>query len=163
MREAIVKKNSPITKNELAVEAQVASRISTHRTMGVGAACSFKLAYEESDEQYVGYTGTNMNISGMQTKVHAEQFALHQAMMDLASVRDIAHITLNKMVVVTDGESADLVCGHCLQVTRSVCDFFDCDANGVEYIAATEKADSDEFKFFRYTLGHHLGKTYAES
>lgn len=162
MRETIVKEDEPLTKHELAVEAQVASTLNTHRTMGVGAACSFMVDYHDSNKQFVGYTGSNINISGMQSKVHAEQFALHQAMMDLADVRECSNIVLNKMVVVTDAESADLVCGHCLQVTRSVCDFFECDANGVEYIAATEKNDSDDFEFFRYSLGSILGKTYAE-
>jgi len=161
MRQTISKKNEQITQKELSHEAKSASTLSTHRGMGVGAACSFAIHYEHS-VKYVAYTGTNINISGFQTKVHAEQFALQQAIMDLESIKDESNIVLEKMVVVTDNDAADLVCGHCLQVTRSVCEFFGCDANGVEYISANPTGE-DEFDFYRFPLSQHLGKTYAES
>jgi len=160
MREVITKQYNKITTEELAEKAEEAMSTDTHRKMNVGAACSFTI-HDSTNKVKVAYSGTNINISGFQTKVHAEQLALQQALMELGQTSKDKDVVLNKMVVVTDSDSENITCGHCLQITRSVCEFLDCRPEGVEYIGAQK--EEGEY-VYNYNYVHDLlGKTYAES
>lgn len=164
MREVISGTEEEVSTHNLAVVAHEHSLkgIQSYDDMGVGAAVSFKRK-KGPQVRHVAYAGTNMNISGMQTKVHAEQFALQQAMLDFENERDGIETTMKDMVVVVTGDKDYLTCGHCLQITRSVCEYLGCSPRQVNYIAASHKGgEMDEFDFREEKLDELLSTTYAE-
>lgn len=156
---------------------------------GVGAALLVEVAPEWTHHSMV-YAGTNINLSGMEVKIHAEQMALFQALMDLkhASPTDDfsdvysedgdadntpedfwGNVTLSKMVVVTTENDGALKCGHCLQVLSGACEFLNSDPEDLQYIAARGQATYDgrgnpdgvHYDYDRYTLQELIGDTYV--
>lgn len=148
---------------------------------GVGAVLLVDVAPEWT---YRGalYGGTNINLSGMEVKIHAEQMALFNALMDLRltnpteDISDIYsedgdanntpddfwdNITLSKMVVVTSENDMALKCGHCLQVLSGACEYLDSPPEDLTYIAAAGGDGFGSYKYDRYTLQELIGDTYV--
>lgn len=164
MREELTSTDKKISTHDLAVLAHEYSLkgIQSYDGMGVGAAVSFTKS-RTNQMKHVAYAGTNMNLSGFQTKVHAEQNALQQALLDFEEDPRGVEVRMDKMVVSVTGEKNYLVCGHCLQVTRSVCEYLGCSPRTVDYIGANHLDGlPDEFDFKKEKLDELLSTTYAE-
>lgn len=117
------------------------------------------------------YGGHNINLSGMQSKVHAEQIAIFQAMLDIEMSRLKEVATLDKIVIVTTENDMAVVCGHCLQVVRSICRHYGWDASEVEYIAAGYRGNEEKVENYHKSdweidvnrLSELLPQTYVEN
>ena len=117
------------------------------------------------------YGGFNINLSGMEYKVHAEQLALFQAMLDMEISGLFSEPTLEKVVVVTTGNDHSLVCGHCLQVFNGVSDHYNWDIENIDYISAAYEGNEDkpenyhksDWDFEKFTLDELLGKSYVSN
>ena len=148
------------------VLADTARRVSTYSMdtysgSGVGAALLISF-----DTEYMIYSGCNINLSGMENKIHAEQIAAFQALMDMQGVgldKDDArdYIDLEKIVVVTNEHDLALRCGHCFQVLNGICSYIETDPYEFEYIAAA-KDSNDEWEFIESTLGDEFGDSYVD-
>jgi len=164
MREVMATTGPDFHKDDLATVAHEYSLkgIQSYDGMGVGAVVSFTKT-RTNQSKHFAYAGTNMNLSGFQTKVHAEQNALQQALLDFEDDDLGVRVKMNKMVVAVTGDKDYLTCGHCLQITRSVCDYLGCSPRQVDYIAANHKGeDRDTFEFREEKLDDLLSTTYAE-
>lgn len=138
---------------------------------GVGAALLVKYPYDTFDSEDLDgdyrhvYAGFNINQSGMEFKMHAEQLALFQALLD-ARMRgaDIGkgdgHPELRQMVVVTTNHDLALKCGHCLQTLAPYAD------DEMTYMAAAPieklRAGRYEWEYERTTFGELWGYSYTE-
>lgn len=117
------------------------------------------------------YGGFNLNISGMQNKIHAEQLALFQAVLDIEFSGLQEESTLEKIIVATTEDDYSLVCGHCLQVVRSFCEHYDWEPSEVEYSATAYEGNEEmlenrhvaDWEFRRNTLAELLQDTYIEN
>jgi len=146
--------------------ARIANRLSkynmdTYSGYSVGAA----LAVAFDVDTFV-YSGCNINLSGMENKIHAEQLAAFQALMDMrmggTGIDEVKeYLDFKKIVVVTNEHDLALRCGHCFQVLNGMCSYIDTDPYEFEYIAAA-KDDNDEWEFIRSTLGDEFGDSYVD-
>lgn len=172
MRETASRGNRLFEIEELASIANMEATkdISSYGDMGVGAALGVAIGNDDPTigARFAAYSASNINISGMQVKTHAEQLALKQLLLDYEELDDSVNVVISDMVVVTDSECMDLVCGHCLQITRSVCDYIDCDPSGVSYVAGEKlgtgkyELGTERYEFDKYSLNELLSETYAE-
>lgn len=109
------------------------------------------------------YPGCNFNLSGMQVKEHAEQLALKKALMDVKSFGMKEEADLKNIIVFTSSHKRELVCGNCLQVARTVCNFLSTDPDNVRCIGADVNNEGEEwYTYRRKTLSNLLPETYAE-
>lgn len=119
-----------------------------------------------SEESWHTYGGFNINLPGMQVKMHAEQMALYQALMDIeikdGGVSEESPVDLVDVMVVTTEDDLSLVCGHCLQVARSFCNAVGTDPDDVIYSAAA-LTDDNEFEYDRHPLSDLIGDTYVDN
>jgi cytidine deaminase len=158
--------------------------LDSYSDYGVGAALLVDFAPQWSSKPQV-YAGFNVNLSGMEVKIHAEQVALFQFLLDLETIsptEQFPHIyeeegdmgnapedlkdnaRIKSMVVVTSEHDGAVKCGHCLQVTEAVCEYIYCDPSEVDYIAAWRTdGDVKPFKYNSNTLQELLGHTYITS
>lgn len=148
---------------------------------GVGAALTIEIAPEWTSE-FVTYAAHNINLSGMQVKAHAEQLALFQMVLDIessepANVYDdlyagLKHherksaikenLSVDSMIVATTENDLALSCGHCLQVTHSVCQLYNCDPSDVAYTAVAFDDNNNLFTD-KQTLTDLLPDTYSDA
>lgn len=142
--------------------------------VGVSLAVTFGNTFPsekgEPDKAYAIYASHNINISGFQTKAHAEQGALRQFMEEYVKRGSPDDARIARMMVVTTKGDLSLVCGPCLQYTRSVANFIGQDPDEIMYWAARPKycnveeavnADA-EWEFRKGKVGQYLSRTYAE-
>lgn len=112
------------------------------------------------------YAGFNINVSGMEYKVHAEQMAIFQLMMDMAEngipMDEESGVALGRVTVHTSENDHSLVCGHCLQVVRSFCDMVGQDPGKVEYVSVAEDSEG-EFDFRSFSVDDLLSPSYVEN
>lgn len=132
---------------------------------GVGAAVTIDTGLDAEETWHV-YGGMNINLPGMQVKMHAEQMALYQALMDVALLTDgrmsDPDVDLVDVMVVTSDDDLSLVCGHCLQVSRAFCNTVGTDPDDVLYSAAA-LTDDHEFEYDRHKLSGLLGDDYVDN
>lgn len=144
---------------------------------GVGAALLLCHDYSEREEQTIQddkisekwpvYAGSNINMTGFQHKVHAEQLAIQQAIMDIR-LHDLKDVTeVRQMVVRTTDNDHALCCGNCLQMMRAFCNWVGTDPDEVSYISATverfpEGNTSQKYSFDMKYVSDLLGETYCE-
>lgn len=154
--------------------ANIASQYSdagqdAYSDIGIGAALLVKMKNGDVCKYHV-YGGTNINLSGMQTKIHAEQLALYDLIVDSELSSLTPFVDIEAMVVHSTRDNLELCCGHCLQITRSVCQHFATDPETVSYSAVAGQELYDDrgnpegvnWRWDRYTLDELLGSTYAE-
>ena len=154
--------------------ANIASKYSdigqdAYSDIGIGAALLVKMKSEDVCKHHI-YAGTNINLSGMQTKIHAEQLALYDLIADSGLNNLAPFIDIEAMVVHSTRDNLELCCGHCLQITRSVCQHFETHPETVDYCAVAGQELYDDsgnpegvnWRWDRYTLDELLGSTYAE-
>jgi len=158
--------------------AQLAERgMDTYSGYGVGATITISYHHDKEDDSVHKkhnthiYGGFNINLSGMECKIHAEQLALFQAMIDM-EVSGLFNVAdLEKVVVVTTGHDHSLVCGHCLQVFTGVSDHYGWDISEVDYISAAYEGEEEkpenfhmsEWDFEKFTLEELLGHSYVSN
>lgn len=158
--------------------AQLAERgMDTYSGYGVGATLTMDYNDEDTDPEIHKkhnthiYGGFNINLSGMECKIHAEQLALFQAIIDM-EVSGLFNVgELEKVVVVTTGNDHSLVCGHCLQVFNGVSVHYGWDIPEIEYMSAVYEGNEDrpenyhmaDWDFDKYTLDELLGDTYVSN
>jgi cytidine deaminase len=155
--------NDPNDNEFLATTARRLSKWSmdTYSEYGVGAALSITFGSESKV-----YSGCNINLSGMENKIHAEQLAAFQALIDMQGLglKDEGgkkYFDLNKIVVVTTENDLALRCGHCFQVLNGICSYTETDPYEFEYIAAANNSDG-EWEFIESTLGDEFGDSYVD-
>lgn len=132
----------------------------TYSDLGVGAAVTVKM-----DSSFNTYAGFNINMSGMQIKMHAEQLALFQAVLDIRD-KKVDDVELVGVTVCTTEDDGSLVCGHCLQTMRAFCEEFDAwSDHGMTYTSAILEGDyqKPEFTYNKRLLKNLLGETYVEN
>lgn len=171
-------KNNPIDKRDL---AEVASSLSQHgiddySDYGVGAAVQVSFTHEneegvQDEELRYVYGGFNINFSGMEYKLHAEQFALFQAIIDWKcsgmgwedSGEHYWDMEVERVMVHTTEEDLALVCGHCLQVLSSWDDEMDYIAcRGQETYDDRGNPDGVAWSFREQKLSELLPTTYTQ-
>lgn len=136
---------------------------------GVGAALLVEFPpyiknYAESLNKNVHiYAGANMNFSGMQTKVHAEQSALQQFLTDAEMYMGAEHCDIRSVVVKTSEDDNSLVCGHCLQVFNGACEQFDFNPMSIEYCSVSESEDGERWDWEKYNMDELLTDTYVSN
>lgn len=150
-------------------------------SVGAAVAVSFHtklVGYEDNidagnDETHVEtrvYAGSNINLSGMEVKIHAEQLALFQAMLDIEEKGLEPYSILQDVMVVTSEDDMALRCGHCLQTFAGVCDHYDWDETNVGYHAAAGQSTYDDrgnpdgvhFDYDENSLADLLPESYVE-
>lgn len=156
-------------------EAHAKAGMDSYSDYGVGAALLVEISipnggyqnapsqmYRTGNSQKEIYAGFNINLSGMEMKIHAEQLALFQMALDWHGTMMWENITIEKMVVVTTGDDASLVCGHCLQVLRGFCEELNQDAGDIWYIAANRVDGEAGWSYYPEKVKTLLGETYIE-
>lgn len=113
----------------------VALSVSFH-TKKVGSEDDIDAGEDATHTETRVYAGSNINISGMEVKIHAEQLALFQAMLDIEEHGLQPYSQLQSVMVMTSEDDLALRCGHCLQVVAGACDYFEWDMELVDYDAA---------------------------
>lgn len=143
--------------------------------LGVGATAVVNYRDDELHQQEPEdshrhiYAGFNINISGMEYKLHAEQLALFQVALDIELANLQSQSDLEKVVVVTTDHDYSLVCGHCLHVARSFCEHYNWNSYEVDYIAAAYEGSEENIDNFhlsdwgleRETIADLLPETYT--
>lgn len=158
----------------LADMAKELSEYSMDSYSGYGVGAVLEVSYYEEDRSHKDsephethiYGGFNINLSGMQSKLHAEQLALFQAMLDMEIFHKFSYAELNKVMVVTTEHDLALLCGHCLQVMYGVSHHYKWNVEDIDYISAGLKNESDEsqgWKFRRHTLKELFGSSYVDT
>lgn len=118
---------------------------------------------EVKNNRWMTYAGFNINLSGMEYKVHAEQMAIFQALLDIHRFDLKKYADVKGMVVATTEDDLSLCCGHCLQVTRTFVDHLNSNPDKVAYTAAAKSDnDGEKFEYDSHNLSELLGYTYAE-
>jgi len=151
-------------KDEVSEEevAKIAARhaaegMDSYSGYGVGAA----LVVAHGDNQFTVYAGFNVNLSGMQTKIHAEQMALMDFVADWPHyVADDQNVELRMMMVNTTEDDGALRCGHCLQVATAVCNHFGFSREDFLYGSVIE--EEDRFKTEMYPLDYLMPEPHTE-
>lgn len=154
--------NDSITLQAATAKRYAELKLDTYSDYGVGAV----LVVDVADTKYL-YGASNINLSGMEYKVHAEQMAAFQALLDIkAEITSIeSHldsITLERVVVVTTESDLALRCGHCFQVLNGLCSYLDSDPHDLEYIAARQNSDN-EWELRETTLAEQFEDSYVDT
>lgn len=135
----------------------------------VGNAVTLEDMHEESHVETHIYGGSNINLSGMEVKIHAEQMALFQAILDIEETGMEPYAILEQVMVVTSEDDLALKCGHCLQVFAGACEHYSWDESRVGYHAAKGQTTYDgrgnpdgvHWDFRENTLKELIGETYV--
>ncbi|EGQ44101.1 MAG: cytidine deaminase [Candidatus Nanosalina sp. J07AB43] len=158
--------------------AELASNgVDTYSEYGVGAIavvefrCSETNYASDTDIHTELYGGININISGMEYKVHAEQLAMFNLVADIQSEAILTDSNLKKIVVATTKNDHSLVCGHCLQVIRGLSDHYNWNPAEIEYISVAdpdyrrdpEQVSSWNWEIKYHTLSELMPSTYVEN
>lgn len=149
---------------ELADLARIYSKkaLDTYSDYGVGAI----LVTHVSGKQRV-YAGFNINLSGMECKIHAEQLAAFQLLLDISNAM-LNHkttdeeISLDKMIVVTSENDGAIKCGHCYQTLNGICNYLGSDPSQLEYIGAKKLIDGS-WEFSRASLAERFPGSYVDT
>lgn len=138
---------------------------------GVGASLLVRFDLHETFENDFGYNlyaGCNINLSGMEVKIHAEQLALFQSLMDIECFDLREQATLERVMVATTENDLALRCGHCFQVLYGACEFLDSPPEELEYIAVkgqqtmTERGpDGVNWTYDKYNLEELFPESYT--
>lgn len=147
-----------VSENELARMANNEAQrgMDEYTDYGVGAA----LVVNYDGDRFAVYTGRNIHLSGMQVKVHAEQLACFQLLLDLNHYEfQDYEISLRNMFVVTSEHDFALRCGHCVQVVTAVCEYLEQDRSEMLYTAAG-KVDG-QWETEAYPLSFLLPESYT--
>ena len=157
-------------------EAHAKAGMDSYADYGVGASILVEITipnggyqnapsqmYQTGNTQQEIYAGFNINLSGMEVKIHAEQLALFQIALDWHDTLMWDNLSIKKVMVVTTGDDMSLVCGHCLQVVRGFCKELRQVGDDVWYIAADRRSDDEgDWKFNPNMRGELLGESYIE-
>lgn len=128
---------------------------------GVGVALQMKYNTDRTDTYHV-YSASNIVFSGIQSKVHAEQLALHQAILDMETQGLSVYAEPVKCMVVTSESDLALKCGHCLQVYAGACEYYSWDMAEFDYVAGRTTSDDDvSVEFKESTVLDLIGTTYV--
>lgn len=158
---------SDVKMGELATDASGWS-MDAYSDYGVGAVVEMVVEAPSMDS-YHAFQGTNINISGMEQKIHAEQLAMFQALLFIESNNLRGEAELGRVVVHTTENDHSLLCGHCLQVLHGVCYHLGQEAGLVEYDSVTAKnlegrrgmPEGVEYDFERHTVDELLSDSYV--
>jgi cytidine deaminase len=136
--------------------------LDTYSDYGVGAI----LVAHVSGEWYV-YAGFNINLSGMECKIHAEQLAAFQLLLDISNDMEVhetmvEEVTLEKVIVVTSDNDGAVKCGHCFQTLNGICNYLESDPEKLKYIGA-KKISSDNWEFSRASLAERFPGSYVDT
>jgi len=163
--------------------SQAVKGVDDYSTVGVGVSLIVSLGgINDSDDEedptyYTEYASHNINISGFQTKEHAEQGALRHFMEDYIGRGEPDGTEIHRMMVVTTEGDLSLVCGPCLQYMRSIAHYIRQDPDDIMYWAARpsyfsveevaesvpiEKGEDAVWEFREGKVGDFLSETYAE-
>jgi len=104
------------------------------------------------EDQWRVYTASNVEMSGMDKKYHAEELCLLQYLNDLKLFGSDATVELQELVVMTSSDDCPPPCGHCRQMYSGVVDELD-------MVAVDRKAGDWVFKY--YTLSDLLPESYT--
>jgi len=148
-----------------AMESSMDGRSGYHVGAAVRAHIEGGLSHDEKSsgtEEYL-YTGTNINFSGIQTKVHAEQMALRQLLLDMQQFSDKSDVRINDVVVRTSEDDMALVCGHCIQVFVGACEEFGFNPTSIRYIACSAcEHPKSKYKYEKKMLADLMAPSYVE-
>lgn len=150
---------------KMALEA-LKGGVDTSSDYRVGAALNVGVADGEAT-QHTTYRGSNINLSGFQTKRHAEQLALNQFIMD-HEMREVDFTTqLTDVVVATSENDGALICGHCMQVILGACRRYNWNQELVDYTSVQigERSGDeieDELIFTTHTLKELMPESYVD-
>lgn len=155
--------------------AELASGVSSlaldsYSDFGVGAAVEVQIDTPHRTQYHV-YQGININLSGMEYKLHAEQMAVFNALLDLRNADVEEYATLKRVVVHTTENDHSLVCGHCIQVLHGVCNHLDqlpvdvayWGVRGKELYDGRGNPDGVHFTYRKENLGELIEKTYVHN
>jgi len=125
---------------------------------------------DERNFQHI-YAGFNINLSGFQHKVHAEQLALFQAILDIETSGLKSNASLNKVIVATTDNDLALHCGHCLQVISAACREYGWNKRHVGYIGAAYTGEEKEVQNYHtsgweldiHTVAELFGDSYIQT
>lgn len=162
MRETRKVSGEKPSDNELAMMAgkESSNSLDSYSEYGVGASLLAKL--DRLDDEWLVYTGSNINLSGMEVKIHAEQLALFNFLLDYQEQGSKFVIpSINKVVVVTSDNDTSLICGHCLQVYHGACEYLGTDPEDVKYCGASIVDTANNWKWRRFNLSELLKETYV--
>lgn len=167
MEDRAVQTGSEPSDKELAeiADVQENGRIDPYSDYGVGVALLVKLDFDEATGgdkpkvEYKIYGGNNINLSGTEIKMHAEQLALYQALMDINYYDMREYASLEKIVVTTTKYDMALRCGHCFQVLHAGCEYLRSNPDRLDYIAAGK--DDDTWVMEKFTLGDLFPGSYT--
>lgn len=153
------------------------SGIDTYSEYGVGAIALVE--FNSSPNKFVAdghehlevYGGININISGMEYKVHAEQLAMFNLVMDIETESIFKSCDLKKIVVATTENDHSLTCGHCLQVIRGLSEHYGWTPSEVDYMSVAAPNGSGEldnqlpieWEIEHHTLDELMPSTYVEN
>lgn len=126
--------------------------------------------YEDPDNHRYVYGGMNISLSGMEIKIHAEQLALFQAIIDIEQFKLNEFAEIEKVVVVSSRDTKELCCGHCLQVVRGIGKWLGQDPGKIDYIATEGKSmlgrdgkpEGTNWTYDKYKIDDLLPNTYCE-
>lgn len=134
-----------------------AEGMDSYSDYGVGAA----LVVRHDHDMFTVYAGFNVNLSGMQMKIHAEQMALMNFVGDWPQYEDSnGEVQPVLMLVNTTEDDGALRCGHCLQVATAVCNHFGFSTDDFLYGSVIE--EDERYKTEVYPLGYLMPEPYTE-
>lgn len=139
--------------------------IDSYSDYGVGVGLLVKADFDEATGgdkpkvEYKVYGGCNINLSGTEIKMHAEQLALFQALMDIEYYDMRKYSYLEKIVVVTTEHDMALRCGHCFQVLHAGCEYLKSHPDNLIYMAA--RRENETWIGERFTLGDLFPGSYT--
>ena len=142
----------------------------TYSGYGVGSAVEVEFDTPYGSEYHV-YQGTNINLTGMEVKIHAEQLALFTALVDAKRAQLMEHMSINRVVVHTSEDDLSVNCGHCFQVFDGVCQTLDQSLQTVKYdgVAGQEYYDDRgnpegvHWNWDKSTLAKRFISSYVEN
>lgn len=172
----IIEGDEAPSDRELAEKARelADSGIDSYSGYGVGAVLVTRLTTStEPMEIYNTYGGMNINLSGMEVKIHAEQLALFQALTDMrvSDLNDVLreNTDIFRIVVATSEDDLALDCGHCTQVIYGACEYLGTDPAEVGYSAVKAQQTMTEYgpdgviwTWDRHTLKELKQTSYTE-
>lgn len=139
--------------------------IDSYSNYGVGVSLLVKVDFDEAtggdkpEVEYKVYGGSNINLSGTEIKMHAEQLALYQAIMDIEYYDMRKYSYLEKIIVVTTEHDMALRCGHCFQVLQAGCQYLRSHPDKLDYIAA--RKEDNVWMMEKFTLGDLFPGSYT--
>lgn len=130
----------------------------------VGAAIQVKFDFVDTDSARNVYSGCNLSFSGLEYKMHAEQFAVFNAIMHINKLDMWNMVEFEKLALHISSNEHHPPCGACLQVLRSVTD--DMDIIGVkaqEMYDSRGNPDGVSLDCKHWSLRELLDQTYVDT